>query len=68
MLGQGEATSTWFPADKIPSLIIEEYEKDIYPAVEELITVHSGQSMHTLNAVCTSANSTQNVFLEGNNG
>ena len=48
LLGQADSTSTWLPAEKIPSMIIEEYKNDITYQVEEVVTSHSGQHLHTL--------------------
>ena len=68
MLGQGDTTSTWLPADKIPPSIIKEYEKDIHPEVDEVVTQHSGQYQHTFSTVYGSSAPTKTLLLEGNDG
>ena len=56
----------WVPAERLPSEVIEEYNKDVQRGVDDTVTSHSGQMLHTLQ---TSKNQTgTSKGAEGNNG
>ena len=55
LLGQAESSSIWLPAEKIPSTLIQEYRNDVTLAVEDGVTLHSGQLLHTLRSTTNSS-------------
>lgn len=66
-IGQADSNTIWLPEEKIPSTVIDEYQKNVRVSIEDVVTSYSGQKVHTLQ-ISRNQTSTNPAVTEGNDG
>ena len=74
-LGRETCAVTWEPAENVPALVVEEFERGTVAAVTDNVTLFGiGQTTHTLtiaptqSPICTLGISAGHTVIKGNEG